>query len=109
MTASMGSSSSRPCRTTSTKRPRCAVDPGKDVDGYTGERPRASTGKPRFVPATPVGIMRLLQEYEVRLEGARAVVVGRSLVVGKPMSMLLLGANATVTTTLAHGGSRAHA
>jgi methylenetetrahydrofolate dehydrogenase (NADP+)/methenyltetrahydrofolate cyclohydrolase len=55
-------------------------------------------GEPRFVPATPVGIMRLLQEYDVRLEGARAVVVGRSLIVGKPMSMLLLAANATVTT-----------
>ena len=56
-------------------------------------------GEPRFVPATPVGIMRLLQEYDVPLEGARAVVVGRSLIVGKPMSMLLLAANATVTTT----------
>jgi methylenetetrahydrofolate dehydrogenase (NADP+) / methenyltetrahydrofolate cyclohydrolase len=56
-------------------------------------------GEPQFVPATPVGIMRLLQEYDVPLEGARAVVVGRSLIVGKPMSVLLLGANATVTTT----------
>ena len=76
------------------------LDPAKDVDGFHPENAaRLYMGEPRFVPATPVGIMRLLQEYDVPLEGARAVVVGRSLIVGKPMSMLLLGANATVTTT----------
>ena len=75
------------------------LDPAKDVDGFHPENAaRLYMGDPRFVPATPVGIMRLLQEYDVPLEGARAVVVGRSLIVGKPMSMLLLGANATVTT-----------
>ncbi|MFL5972303.1 MAG: bifunctional 5,10-methylenetetrahydrofolate dehydrogenase/5,10-methenyltetrahydrofolate cyclohydrolase [Gaiellaceae bacterium] len=75
------------------------LDPGKDVDGFHPENAaRLYMGQPRFVPATPVGIMRLLQEYDVPLEGARAVVVGRSLIVGKPMSMLLLAANATVTT-----------
>ena len=76
------------------------LDPAKDVDGFHPENAaRLYQGEPRFVPATPVGIMRLLQEYDVPLEGARAVVVGRSLIVGKPMSMLLLAANATVTTT----------
>jgi len=76
------------------------LDPSKDVDGFHPENAaRLYMGEPRFVPATPVGIMRLLREYDVPLEGARAVVVGRSLIVGKPMSMLLLGANATVTTT----------
>ncbi|HEV2903044.1 MAG TPA: bifunctional 5,10-methylenetetrahydrofolate dehydrogenase/5,10-methenyltetrahydrofolate cyclohydrolase [Gaiellaceae bacterium] len=76
------------------------LDPGKDVDGFHPENAaRLYMGEPRFVPATPVGIMRLLREYDVPLEGARAVVVGRSLIVGKPISMLLLAANATVTTT----------
>jgi methylenetetrahydrofolate dehydrogenase (NADP+)/methenyltetrahydrofolate cyclohydrolase len=76
------------------------LDPGKDVDGFHPENAaRLYFGEPRFVPATPVGIMRLLEEYEVPLEGARAVVVGRSLIVGKPVALLLLGANATVTIT----------
>lgn len=74
------------------------LDPAKDVDGFHPDNAaRLYFGEPRFVPATPVGIMRLLQEYEVQLEGARAVVVGRSLIVGKPAALLLLGANATVT------------
>lgn len=76
------------------------LDPAKDVDGFHPENAaRLYFGEPRFVPATPLGIMRLLQEYEVPLEGARAVVVGRSLIVGKPAALLLLGANATVTIT----------
>jgi methylenetetrahydrofolate dehydrogenase (NADP+)/methenyltetrahydrofolate cyclohydrolase len=74
------------------------LDPAKDVDGFHPENAaRLYLGKPRFVPATPVGVMRLLEEYEVPLEGARAVMVGRSLIVGKPMALLLLAANATVT------------
>ena len=74
------------------------LDPAKDVDGFHPDNAaRLYLGEPRFVPATPVGVMRLLEEYDVQLEGARAVVVGRSLIVGKPMSLLLLGANATVT------------
>jgi methylenetetrahydrofolate dehydrogenase (NADP+)/methenyltetrahydrofolate cyclohydrolase len=74
------------------------LDPAKDVDGFHPDNAaRLYFGEPRFVPATPVGIMRLLEEYQVPLEAARAVVVGRSLIVGKPMSLLLLGANATVT------------
>jgi methylenetetrahydrofolate dehydrogenase (NADP+) / methenyltetrahydrofolate cyclohydrolase len=76
------------------------LNPAKDVDGFHPDNAaRLYFGEPRFVPATPVGIMRLLEEYEVPLEGARAVVVGRSLIVGKPTSLLLLGANATVTVT----------
>ncbi len=75
-----------------------SVAPVKDVDGFHP----ASAGQlyldqPTFVPATPLGIMALLEEYEVRLEGARAVVVGRSTIVGKPTALLLLRANATVT------------
>ena len=76
------------------------LDPAKDVDGFHPENAaRLYMGDPLFVPATPLGIMRLLQEYEVQLEGARAVVVGRSLIVGKPAALMLLAANATVTVT----------
>jgi len=76
------------------------LDPAKDVDGFHPDNAaRLYFGEPRFVPATPLGIMRLLEEYDVPLEGARAVVVGRSLIVGKPAALLLLGANATVTIT----------
>jgi methylenetetrahydrofolate dehydrogenase (NADP+) / methenyltetrahydrofolate cyclohydrolase len=76
------------------------LDPAKDVDGFHPENAaRLYFGQPRFVPATPVGIMRLLEEYDVPLEGARAVVVGRSLIVGRPSALLLLHANATVTIT----------
>ncbi|HZT53438.1 MAG TPA: bifunctional 5,10-methylenetetrahydrofolate dehydrogenase/5,10-methenyltetrahydrofolate cyclohydrolase [Gaiellaceae bacterium] len=75
-----------------------AVDPIKDVDGFHPfNAGRLYAGKPTFVPATPLGIMTLLAEHGVELEGARAVVVGRSTIVGKPMLHLLLGANATVT------------
>jgi len=75
-----------------------AVSPRKDVDGFHP----ASAGQlyldePTFVPATPLGIMALLQEYDVPLEGKRAVVIGRSTIVGKPVALLLLRANATVT------------
>ena len=75
-----------------------AVDPIKDVDGFHP----ASAGQlyldePTFVSATPLGIMALLDEYHVELEGARAVVIGRSTIVGKPVALLLLRANATVT------------
>jgi methylenetetrahydrofolate dehydrogenase (NADP+)/methenyltetrahydrofolate cyclohydrolase len=75
-----------------------AVEPAKDVDGFhplnAGE---LYLGRPKLVPATPLGIMTLLNEYEIPLEGARAVVVGRSAIVGKPVAHLLLQANATVT------------
>jgi methylenetetrahydrofolate dehydrogenase (NADP+) / methenyltetrahydrofolate cyclohydrolase len=75
-----------------------AVDPPKDVDGlHPVNAGLLYLGRPGHVPATPLGIMALLGEYDVRLEGARAVVVGRSAIVGKPVSILLLAANATVT------------
>jgi methylenetetrahydrofolate dehydrogenase (NADP+)/methenyltetrahydrofolate cyclohydrolase len=75
-----------------------AIDPAKDVDGlHPFNAGQLFLGRPTHVGATPVGIMSLLAEYDVPLEGARAVVVGRSDIVGKPMSLLLLHANATVT------------
>jgi len=75
-----------------------AIDPVKDVDGlHPLNFGQLVLGRPAQVGATPVGIMRLLEEYDVQLEGARAVVVGRSDIVGKPASLLLLHANATVT------------
>jgi methylenetetrahydrofolate dehydrogenase (NADP+)/methenyltetrahydrofolate cyclohydrolase len=76
-----------------------AIDPRKDVDGlHPLNAGQLYLGRPAHVPATPVGVMALLEEYEVPLEGANAVVVGRSNIVGKPASLLLLHANATVTT-----------
>jgi methylenetetrahydrofolate dehydrogenase (NADP+)/methenyltetrahydrofolate cyclohydrolase len=75
-----------------------AVSPAKDVDGFhplnAGE---LYLGRPALVPATPRGVMALLAEHDVQLGGARAVMVGRSDIVGKPMAHLLLQANATVT------------
>jgi methylenetetrahydrofolate dehydrogenase (NADP+) / methenyltetrahydrofolate cyclohydrolase len=74
------------------------VDPAKDVDGFHVQNAGSLyLGRPGFVPATPLGVMRLLEEYEIPIEGARAVVVGRSAIVGKPVALLLLQANATVT------------
>ena len=75
-----------------------AIDPMKDVDGlHPLNAGQLFFGAPTFVPATPLGIMRLLDEYGVKLSGARAVVVGRSLIVGRPVALLLLHENATVT------------
>jgi len=75
-----------------------SVEPVKDVDGFHPfNAGRLYAGHPTFVPATRLGIMALLEEHGVALEGARAVVVGRSTIVGKPIAHLLLGANATVT------------
>ena len=75
-----------------------AVDPVKDVDGlHPVNAGLLYLGRHGHVGATPLGIMALLGEYRVPLEGARAVVVGRSDIVGKPVALLLLAANATVT------------
>jgi methylenetetrahydrofolate dehydrogenase (NADP+)/methenyltetrahydrofolate cyclohydrolase len=75
-----------------------SVDPAKDVDGFHPlNAGRLFLGEPLHVPATPLGVMRMLEEYGVELEGANAVVVGRSEIVGKPMAMLLLAEHATVT------------
>jgi methylenetetrahydrofolate dehydrogenase (NADP+) / methenyltetrahydrofolate cyclohydrolase len=75
-----------------------AVEPPKDVDGLTPlNAGLLFQGRSMHVGATPLGIMRLLEEYRVPVAGARAVVVGRSLIVGRPVALLLLHANATVT------------
>jgi len=80
-----------------------AVDPVKDVDGFhpvnAGE---LLLGRPGLVPATARGVMALLAEYRVELDGARAVVIGRSAIVGKPTAQLLEQANATVTICHSH-------
>jgi methylenetetrahydrofolate dehydrogenase (NADP+)/methenyltetrahydrofolate cyclohydrolase len=75
-----------------------AVRPEKDVDGLTPRNAgQLLLGRPGHIGATPLGIIRLLTEYKIRPAGARATVVGRSNIVGKPVSLLLLGAHATVT------------
>jgi methylenetetrahydrofolate dehydrogenase (NADP+)/methenyltetrahydrofolate cyclohydrolase len=75
-----------------------ALDPVKDVDGFHPfNAGQLYLGRPTLVPATPLGIMALLAEHRVPLEGAQAVVIGRSDIVGKPIAHLLLQANATVT------------
>jgi len=75
-----------------------AIAPGKDVDGVTMHSFAAlALGRPGFVACTPGGILRLLDAYDVELSGARAVVIGRSPILGKPVGMLLLGRDATLT------------
>jgi methylenetetrahydrofolate dehydrogenase (NADP+)/methenyltetrahydrofolate cyclohydrolase len=76
-----------------------AIDPAKDIDGiHPANAGRLYLGRPALVPGTPLGVMRMLEEYDIALTGANAVVIGRSVIVGKPMAQLLLAANATVTT-----------
>jgi methylenetetrahydrofolate dehydrogenase (NADP+)/methenyltetrahydrofolate cyclohydrolase len=75
-----------------------AVRPDKDVDGFNPfNLGLLFSGRPQFVPCTPKGIMTLLAEYKIELSGTRAVVVGRSIDVGRPMAALLTNADATVT------------
>jgi len=75
---------------------RIAIE--KDVDGVTSHGfGRMAMGEVAYGSATPAGVMRLLKRYEITLAGKEAVVVGRSPILGKPMAMMLLGANATVT------------
>lgn len=77
-----------------------AIDPEKDVDGFHPlNMGRLWSGHPVMVPSTPAGIMEMFHEYGIELEGKRAVVIGRSNIVGKPMAQLLLAKNATVTLT----------
>jgi methylenetetrahydrofolate dehydrogenase (NADP+)/methenyltetrahydrofolate cyclohydrolase len=74
------------------------VDPRKDVDGFHPENVgRLVQKRPRFVACTPAGILELLRRHEIPIAGRRAVVLGRSDIVGKPMALLLLHADATVT------------
>ena len=82
-----------------------AVDPTKDVDGFHPlNAGRLAAGQPGLVPCTPRGVMHILAESGATLRGARAVVLGRSQIVGRPMAQLLLGADCTVT--IAHSRTR---
>ena len=75
-----------------------AIDPEKDVDGFHPmNMGRLWSGNPLMIPSTPAGIMEMFREYDVELSGKRAVVIGRSNIVGKPMAQLLMMADATVT------------
>src|SRR6201987_1007349 len=81
-----------------TKRVLEAVDPAKDVDGFHPvSLGKLVSNRPGLVACTPAGCMELLRRYDVPIEGANAVVLGRSDIVGKPMALLLMHANATVT------------
>ena len=81
-----------------TKRVLEAVDPAKDVDGFHPvSLGRLVSGRPGLVACTPAGCMEILRRGEIKVEGANAVVLGRSDIVGKPMALLLMHANATVT------------
>ena len=81
-----------------TKRILMAVDPAKDVDGFHPVNVgNLVAGRAGFVPCTPAGIMEILKRSNIPIKGARAVVIGRSDIVGKPVSMLLLHQHATVT------------
>ena len=75
-----------------------AVDPAKDVDGFHPLNVgRLVAGRPNLVACTPLGVMEILRRSEIQIEGANAAVLGRSDIVGKPMALLLMHANATVT------------
>ena len=82
-----------------------AIDPAKDVDGlHPTNLGCLAQGRPVVQPCTPKGCMRLLREVRAEIAGARAVVLGRSLLVGRPMALLL--ANADATVTLCHSRTR---
>jgi methylenetetrahydrofolate dehydrogenase (NADP+) / methenyltetrahydrofolate cyclohydrolase len=75
-----------------------AIDPAKDVDGLTAANAGLlAQGRPRLVPCTPRGVLELLRHAGTEVDGAEAVVLGRSILVGRPLAALLLGADATVT------------
>jgi methylenetetrahydrofolate dehydrogenase (NADP+)/methenyltetrahydrofolate cyclohydrolase len=76
----------------------CAIDPAKDVDGFHPQNVGAlCTGQNGFVSCTPAGIIQLLKRSDIQIEGKECVVIGRSNIVGKPMALLLLRENGTVT------------
>lgn len=86
-----------------------AVDPAKDVDGFHPENlGRLVSGHPRFVPCTPKGVMRLLSHYKLPMAGKHVAIVGRSVIVGRPLTMLmsLKDKEANATVTLCHSGTR---
>lgn len=80
-----------------------AVNPAKDVDGFHPlNLGKLWGGQPELVPATAAGIMRLLADYQLKLEGKNALIIGRSLIVGRPLAGLFLAADATVTIAHSH-------
>ena len=81
-----------------------AIDPKKDVDGFTpyNSGKLFSGEKPYVYPCTPKGILLLLDEYNIELDGKQIVIVGRSNIVGKPLSIMMLNRNATVTVCHSH-------
>ncbi|MGL4697204.1 bifunctional methylenetetrahydrofolate dehydrogenase/methenyltetrahydrofolate cyclohydrolase [Enterococcus larvae] len=82
-----------------------AIDPKKDVDGFHPMNlGHLFIGNPTMIPCTPYGIMKMFEAYDINLEGKRAVVIGRSNIVGKPMAQLMLMKNATVT--IAHSRTK---
>lgn len=85
-----------------------AIDPAKDVDGFhpINVAKLALEDASGFVPCTPAGCMRLLKEYGVTTEGANAVVIGRSMIVGKPMALLLMSKEGNATVTVAHSRTK---
>lgn len=85
-----------------------AIDPRKDVDGFHPENVAklALEDPTGFVPCTPAGSMRLLAAAKVQTQGAEAVVIGRSMIVGKPMALLLMAKGSDATVTVAHSRSR---
>ncbi len=86
-----------------------SVDPAKDVDGFHPENlGRLVAGHPRFVPCTPKGILRLLAHYDLPVAGKNVAVVGRSVIVGRPLSLLmsLKSDEGNATVTMCHSGTR---
>lgn len=85
-----------------------AIDPRKDVDGFHPENVAklALEDPTGFVPCTPAGCMKLLEVADIETNGAEAVVIGRSMIVGKPMALLLVSKNSNATVTIAHSRSR---
>ncbi len=82
-----------------------SILPSKDVDGVTSAGFGAmSMGEEAYVSATPYGIMKILENYNIEIEGKEAIVIGRSAILGKPMAMMLLNKNATVT--IAHSRTK---
>ena len=85
-----------------------AINPAKDVDGFHPENVAKLTleDKSGFVACTPAGCMRLLEEYNVETAGKEVVIVGRSMIVGKPMALLLVAKGADATVTIAHSRTK---
>lgn len=83
------------------------ISPDKDVDGFHPENVgKLAQGRPEFVPCTPLGVLELLKHNGIETSGKKAVIVGRSNIVGKPLAMLLSGSEANATVTICHSSTR---